>query len=163
MPRSPQLASTLIVRKNLPRRRAIEQQTSGIGRKLGLGFVFLWFFIGGIAHFAATGLEMRIVPPWLPEPRLLVLVSGVFELLGAIGVLIPRTRQAAGYGLMLLTIAVTPANIYMWQQASQFPSIPYWALTLRLPLQVALLACIAWSTRDVRRRWHAGSQPGSRR
>ncbi|MFM0593799.1 MULTISPECIES: DoxX family protein [Paraburkholderia] len=150
------------MKKNLRRRRAIEQRTLGIWRKLGLAFVFLWFFIGGIAHFAATDLEMRIVPPWLPEPRLMVLVSGVFELLGAIGVLMPRTRQVAGYGLMLLTIAVTPANIYMWQQASQFPAIPYWALTLRLPLQVALLACIGWSTRDVRRRPPAGSQPGQR-
>lgn len=162
MLRLPPLASTLIVKKNLRRRRAIEQRTLGIWRNLGLAFVFLWFFIGGIAHFAATDLEMRIVPPWLPEPRLMVLVSGVFELLGAIGVLIPRTGQAAGYGLMLLTIAVTPANIYMWQQSSQFPAIPYWALTLRLPLQVALLACIAWSTRDVRRRSSVGSQPGPR-
>lgn len=140
-----------------------QQRARGVWRKLGLGFVFLWFFIGGIAHFAATDLEMRIVPPWLPEPRLMVLVSGVFELLGAMGLLLPRTRQAAGYGLMLLTVAVTPANIYMWQQASQFPAIPYWALTLRLPFQVVLLACIGWSTRDVRQRSHAGSQRGPQR
>lgn len=118
----------------------------GLAKFLGLGFVFLWFFIGGIAHFVLTDLEMKIMPPWLPEHRLLVLVSGAFELMGAIGVLFIRTRSVAGWGLILLTAAVTPANIFMWQNASQFPEIPYWALTIRLPLQLALLACIWWST-----------------
>jgi uncharacterized membrane protein len=116
----------------------------GLVRILALGFVFLWFFLGGIAHFAVTDLEMRIVPPWLPAHRLLVLISGVFELLGAIGLLVHQTRRAASWGLILLTIAVTPANIYMWQHPELF-SIPYWALTIRLPLQVGLIVCIWWS------------------
>jgi uncharacterized membrane protein len=90
---------------------------------------------------------MQIVPPWLPEHRLLVLVSGASELLGAIGLLFKRSRRAAGWGLILLSVAVAPANIYMWQQANQFPMIPYWVLALRLPLQLALIACIWWSTR----------------
>lgn len=120
-------------------------------RRLGLGFVFLWFFLGGLAHFAFTGVEMSIVPPWLPQHRLLVWISGVFELLGALGLLLPRTRGAAGWGLVLLTVAVTPANLYMWQQPQSFPMIPYWALTLRLPLQLALIACIWWSTQPRRR------------
>jgi uncharacterized membrane protein len=114
-------------------------------RTAGLVFVFLWFFVGGIAHFAATQTEMRIVPPFIPWPRTTVLVSGVFELLGALGVLWPRFRAAAGLGLLLLTLAVTPANIYMLQRADQFP-IPYWVLVARLPLQIVLLWIIAWST-----------------
>jgi len=80
-----------------------------------LGFVFLWFLIGGIAHFAATEIEMRTVPASIPWPRAVVLVTGVFELLGAIGLLVRSTRRAAGSGLFLLTVAVTPANIYMLQ------------------------------------------------
>ncbi len=111
----------------------------------GIAFVFLWFFIGGIAHFAATETEMRIVPPYIPWPREAVLVSGVFELLGAIGLLWRPTRRAAGVGLILLTIAVTPAHIYMLQRPELFP-VPIWALWLRLPVQVALLALIAWCT-----------------
>jgi uncharacterized membrane protein len=114
-------------------------------RWIALGFVFLWFFIGGIAHFAATGLEMRIVPPYIPSARAVVLVTGVLELLGAVGLLMGRTRRAAGIGLFILTIAVTPANIYMLERADLF-SVPHWALVLRLPLQVGLLALIAWST-----------------
>jgi len=117
-------------------------------RRAGLGFVFLWFFIGGIAHFAATDLEVRIVPPYVPSPRLTVLVTGVFELLGAAGLLLHATRRAAGWGLFALTIAVTPANVYMLQHADAF-GIPYWLLLLRLPVQVALLALIAWSTLPV--------------
>jgi uncharacterized membrane protein len=119
----------------------------GLARKSGLAVVFVWFFIGGIAHFVFTELEMKIVPPSLPEPRLLVLVSGAFELLGALGILFPPTRRVAGWCLILLTIAVTPANIFMWQNPHLFPEVPYWALTLRLPLQLALLACIWWSTK----------------
>lgn len=125
----------------------------GLPKMLGLAFVFLWFFIGGIAHFAFTDLEMKIVPPWLPEPRWLVLISGAFEWLGAIGLLFARTRRAAGWGLILLTVAVTPANVYMWQHASQFPEIPYWALTARLPFQLVLIAVIWWSTKAPERRF----------
>lgn len=116
-----------------------------------LVFVFLWFAIGGVAHFVAVEAEMRIVPPWIPWPRAAVLVSGVFELLGAAGLLWRPTRRAAGIGLFLLTLAVTPANVYMLQQAALFPAVPYWALVLRLPLQVVLLALIAWSTGMFRR------------
>jgi uncharacterized membrane protein len=119
-------------------------------KKYGLAFVFLWFLIGGIAHFAATRLEMRIVPPYIPWPHATVLVSGVFELLGAAGLLLAATRRAAGLGLFVLTIAVTPAHIYMLQRPELF-GVPYWALILRLPLQLALLALIAWSTAAFRR------------
>ena len=115
-----------------------------IGLRVGLGFVFLWFAIGGVAHFAATSTEMRIVPPYIPWPRAVVLVSGVFELLGAAGLLLQQTRRAAGIGLLALTIAVTPAHVYMLQRPDLF-AVPYWALILRLPLQAALLALIAWS------------------
>lgn len=108
-------------------------------------FVFFWFFLGGIAHFAAMKTEMTIVPPWIPWPRAAVLVSGVFELLGAAGLLWRPTRHAAGIGLFLLTLAVTPCHVYMLQRPELFP-VPIWLLWLRLPVQVALLALIAWCT-----------------
>ena len=114
-------------------------------RFIGLSIVFLWFFIGGIMHFAATEIEASIVPPYIPWPVAAVLVSGVFELLGAIGIVIPATRKAAGIGLFALTLAVTPAHIYMLQRPELF-NVPLWALWLRLPIQVALLALILWST-----------------
>ena len=120
------------------------------GQAVGIGFVFTWFFVGGIFHFAATDLEASVVPPAIPWPVAAVLVSGVFELLGAIGILVPRVRRAAGVGLFLLTIAVTPVHFYMLQRPELF-HVPLWALWLRLPIQVALLWLIAWSTWRPRR------------
>ena len=112
--------------------------------RLALGFVFVWFFVGGLAHFFFTELEMRIVPAYIPWPRAAVMVSGGFELLGAAGLLWLPSRRAAAWGLFALTLAVTPAHIYMLQQPELFASVPYWALVLRMPLQALLLALIAW-------------------
>ena len=114
-------------------------------RRVGVALVFLWFLVGGIAHFAATELEMRIVPPWMPWPRAVVIVSGVFELLGAAGLLWLPTRRIAGIGLFVLTVLVTPAHVYMLRRPELF-NLPYWLLVVRLPVQVALLVLIAWAT-----------------
>src|ERR1700712_31457 len=122
------------------------------GQRIALGFVFLYFLIGGACHFLYMPLFVQIVPLYIPFPLLAVVVSGVFELLGAIGVTIRRTRYAAGIGLTLLTIAVTPANIYMYQHADLFADIPSWLLLVRLPLQIVLIALILWSTRRTTRR-----------
>ncbi len=116
-------------------------------KKAGLAFVFLWFFGGGIGHFVFADFFANIVPPYVPNPMAMVYVSGVFEILGALGLLVAATRRWAGWGLILLTLAVTPANVHMWLHPQQFPEMPYWALSLRLVIQVLLLICIWWSTR----------------
>jgi uncharacterized membrane protein len=110
--------------------------------RIALVCVFLWFLLGGIAHFAFTATEMRIVPDWIPWPRATVLVSGVLELAGAAGLLVPRLRRLAAWGLIALTLAVTPANVSMLQHADRFPGVPVIALVLRLPLQLLLLWAI---------------------
>jgi uncharacterized membrane protein len=112
------------------------------GTRAALVLVFAWFLLGGLAHFAFTEAEVRIVPPWVPWPRIVVLVTGLLELTGAVGLLLRRTRAAAAWALFALTLAVTPANVYMLQHADLFPQVPSLALVLRLPLQVVLLALI---------------------
>lgn len=116
------------------------------GRKIGLGFVFVYFFGGGVCHFLLTDFFVAIVPPWVPWPAAAVYVSGVFEIIGALGILVAVTRRLAGWGLFLLTIAVTPANVHMSLHPDLFPDIPSTALAVRLVLQVFLLALILWST-----------------
>jgi uncharacterized membrane protein len=114
---------------------------------LGLALIFVYFFGGGIAHFLSTEMFVRIVPPYIPFPRAAVYLSGVFELLGAVGICIPRWRQRAGNGLIALTVCVTPANVYMWMNPQLFPTMSEVLLFWRLPMQVALLALIWWATR----------------
>ncbi|HEX6590723.1 MAG TPA: DoxX family protein [Moraxellaceae bacterium] len=113
-----------------------------------IAFVFIWFFFGGLGHFLTAGFFINIVPPYIPYPAAAVYVSGVFELLGAFGLLLPQTRRLAGIGLFLLTLCVTPANIHMFLHPEQFPLMPQPWLSLvlgfRLVLQVFLLACIWW-------------------
>ncbi|MGH8530569.1 MAG: DoxX family protein [Nevskiales bacterium] len=118
-----------------------------IYRKIGLGIVFAWFFFGGIGHFLMTDFFVSIVPPYVPYPRAAVYLSAVFELLGAFGVLIAATRQWAGWGLILLTLAVTPANVHMWLHPEQFSQYHPELFGLRLAIQAVLLICIWWSTR----------------
>ncbi|WP_273456932.1 DoxX family protein [Nevskia ramosa] len=117
-------------------------------RRAGLIFTFLWFLIGGIGHFAAAGFFASIVPPWVPEPLLVVYLSGVVELALAAQLIPLRTRPLAGAALILLIVAVTPANVWMLQQqATLFPQFSVWLLSLRLVIQVALIANVWWSTR----------------
>ena len=112
-------------------------------------FVFVWFFIGGIVHFARPDLFLRIIPPYIPLPLAAMYISGFFELLGAIGLWIKPVRSLAGYSLMLLTVAVTPANIYMLQHADIFSEVPRWALIVRLPFQLLLIWLIWWCSRVI--------------
>lgn len=115
-------------------------------KKIGIATVFTWFLIGGTAHFIGPDFFLKIIPPSLPFRMPAVYISGFFELVGALGLLFAGWRRAAGLGLFMLTIFVTPANVYMWSNPQLFPSIPEYLLALRLVLQIALLACIWWST-----------------
>ncbi|MCR2747614.1 DoxX family protein [Limnobacter parvus] len=102
------------------------------------------FFVGaGILHFVLLEFFSSIVPPYLSDPDALVKVSGVFEILGGIGILIERTRKWAGWGLIALCMAVLPANIHMAMNPDQFSNIPVALLYLRLPLQ-ALIIWFIW-------------------
>jgi uncharacterized membrane protein len=95
----------------------------------------------GLNHFLMPSAYERIIPPALPSPRALVYVSGVAELVGALGTLHPRTRRAAGKFLIATLVAVFPANVFMALNADDFPSVPGGRLTLvaRLPLQILFI------------------------
>ena len=86
------------------------------------------------------------MPAWLDYKLTLVYVSGVFEILGGLAVLIPKTRKLAGIGLIALLIAVFPANINMALNSQNFPNIPNTLLWLRLPLQFVLIGWVWWTT-----------------
>ncbi len=111
----------------------------------------------GIIHFVKPAPFVKIMPPQLPYPLELVYISGFFELLGGIGLLIPLVSVAAAWGLIALFVAVFPANINMTINDIELEGIPhnpvlYWA---RLPLQAVLIAWAWWYTRN------AQAQPGA--
>lgn len=110
----------------------------------------LLFITAGILHFIFPAQYAGTMPPWLPWHGKLVALSGLCEIGGGIGLLLARTRMAAGIGLTLLSIAVLPANIQMLIDA-QRAATPAWQIALlwlRLPLQALL---IAWIWRVARR------------
>lgn len=105
--------------------------------------------IVGITHFLSPEQYARIVPPPFP-PLSSVYLSGVFEILGGIGLLIPWVSVTAAWCLIALFIAVFPANLYMTFHGIKIDGIPqnaalYWA---RLPLQAVLIAWAYWYTRQ---------------
>jgi uncharacterized membrane protein len=126
-----------------------------IARYLGLGIVFVWFFFGGVSHFTDPDFFLAIMPPYLPWHLEIVYLSGALEVLFALMLLVTATRQLAGNLLILLTLAVTPANIHMSMNPELFPEVPPLFLTVRLVVQVLLLALIWWSTRNAR--WQHGN------
>lgn len=101
----------------------------------------LLFIIAGVNHFRNPEPYLGVMPPLLPYPRELVWISGVFEVLGGIGVLVPTTRKLAAWGLVALLIAVFPANIYGALHGMRLgdTDVPQWMLWLRLPLQLPLI------------------------
>jgi uncharacterized membrane protein len=108
-----------------------------------------FFVASGVNHFVSPRFYRAIVPPSLRDrSKLVVDISGIAEVLGGVGVLLPRTRRAAGGGLIALLVAVFPANLYMAREPERFRQIPRWALLARLPLQ-PLMVWWAWRvTRD---------------
>lgn len=108
------------------------------------------FVAAGILHFTRTKFYAQMVPPYLPLPLVLIYVSGVFEIMGGIGLLIPRCRRIAGYGLIALLIAVFPANIQMLLKNLQKEGLSLfsWMLIARLPLQFVLILLVNWLAKD---------------
>ncbi len=128
-------------RLKLPKSRA---------RRVSLLLLAAFFVFAGINHFGKPDFYVAIMPPYLPAHLELVYVSGGFEILGGLGVLLTATRSLAGWGLIALLLAVYPANIHMVLNPDAFVDggTPLWALYLRLPLQFVMIAWAWWSTRE---------------
>lgn len=104
----------------------------------------LGFIAAGANHFRDAEFYLAIMPPSLPWPGPLVAISGVCEIAGGLGILIPAVRRLAGFGLIALLVAVFPANIFMAMAGIQPPGVhlPEWALWARLPLQSVFIAWV---------------------
>ena len=118
-----------------------------LAKKLALLALGAFFVVAGGNHFVSPDFYVGIMPPYLPAHIRLVYVSGVFEILGGIGVLVPTVRALAGWGLVLLLVAVFPANLHMALNPELFSDLPAFALYARLPVQFLFVAWAYWATR----------------
>ncbi|MFB6084079.1 MAG: DoxX-like family protein [Halorientalis sp.] len=112
------------------------------------------YVTAGVLHFAVPDLFAQIVPPQLPAPTALVYLSGLAEIGLGVGVMVPRTRRVAAWGLVALLLAVFPANVYMATSgvvirgapaAIAEPGLGRW---IRLPFQAVLIAWALWYAYD---------------
>jgi len=108
-------------------------------KKIAVYFMVALFFGVGVMHFIKTETFASAMPNYLPEKILLVQLTGVIEILGAVGLLISKTRKAAGICIALFLICVFPVNLNMALHPENFHPVPAWALYLRLPIQGILI------------------------
>ena len=119
--------------------------------KLTMRFVFAAFFVAaGCNHFLNPQFYRRIIPPYLPWHHEIVILSGILEVVFGLLLCIPPTMTSAAWGLIGLLIAVFPANFHMAMHPELYPTVPYWFLIVRLPIQGLLIAWAFWFTRPQR-------------
>jgi uncharacterized membrane protein len=121
----------------------------GRGKRFMLWFMGIFYVLAGVAHFVRTDAYMPMMPPYLPAHRELVLLSGVAEVVLGLAVLVPQTRRLAAWGIILLLIAIFPANLHIAMHdvplfgATHGAGIWNW---VRLPFQGVLIAWAWWYT-----------------
>ena len=117
------------------------------------------FFLTASAHFNSMRDDLiRMVPPPVPNPAFMVTFTGICEILGAIGLLVPRTRRLAALALILLLVAVLPANIRAAQAQLTIDGTPATPLVPRMALQAFFIAALWWSS--LRRSPRRGARDG---
>ncbi len=106
----------------------------------------VFFVLAGMNHFRVPAIYLAMMPPWLPWPAGLSTIAGIAEILGGIGIFLPQTRRVAGWGLVVLLVAVFPANVHValmgHMEGFSFSAAVLW---LRLPFQAVLIAGVSWS------------------
>ena len=124
--------------------------------RVGLAVLFLFT---AAAHF--NRMRPRMVPPSVPDAELMVTITGICEVLGAIGLLVPRTRRAAGIALIVFLLAVLPANIHAAQSGVTIGGAAATPLVPRIALQLLFIALLWWSAVRAPGRERAAERSGA--
>jgi uncharacterized membrane protein len=122
---------------------------STVLRPLALGLMVLLLLSAGTMHFLHPASFVQIVPPFVPFPLTAVYVSGGAELLLGVGLLLPRLSRRAALAVVLLLVAVFPANVYHWLADVHVDgsAAPVWYHFVRIPAQGLLIAWAFWLSR----------------
>ncbi len=99
----------------------------------------VFYVAAGVNHFWHRDVYLQIMPPWLPWHTELVIISGIFEILFALLLIFQRSRKLAAWSIILILVAVFPANIQMMINYSHESNPGLWIATVRLPIQIILI------------------------
>jgi len=109
------------------------------------GLAVMLFFTGS-AHFNSMRHDLaRMLPPAIPRPMAVIYFTGVCEILGGVGLLIPATRVAAATGLIVFFVAILPANVRAARAGVQLRGKPATPLIWRVPMQVVFIFLTWWA------------------
>ncbi|WP_301090419.1 hypothetical protein [Sphingomonas sp.] len=121
------------------------------GRRVARWLLIAFYLAAGIGHLLFIEAMMRIVPAFVPAPRLVVLATGLAELAGAAALVTPRYRRAAGRGLAAYALCVWPANMqHAWNDLSSGTGLPIGYHVVRLLLQPLIIWWALWASGAVR-------------
>jgi uncharacterized membrane protein len=124
-----------------------------IFRKAALWLIIMFYFIAGIKHFTNPEPYLTIIPPYLPYPETLSYLAGFFEIAFALLLFPVKTRKYAGWGIILMLIALMPCHIYMIQKANISPFLlGNWTITpliawIRIPFQFVFILWAFWCSK----------------
>ncbi len=97
------------------------------------------YVFAGIFHFIRPRVYLHIMPPYLPQPKALVYISGIAEVLLGLGLCFSVTQRISIYGIILMLLAFLTVHVYMLQDKKAGMGLPFWVLILRIPLQFGLM------------------------
>lgn len=97
------------------------------------------YVLAGLMHFIKPKMYLRIMPRYLPNHKLLVLLSGIAEVILGIALLFPKTKAFAIYGIITMLAIFLLVHFYMLSGEKASAGIPKWILILRIPLQFLLM------------------------
>ncbi|MFD2601163.1 DoxX family protein [Flavobacterium suzhouense] len=99
----------------------------------------LLYILAGINHFRVPRIYIKMIPAFLPVPKILNLISGAAEVILGILLCIPAASAFAAWGIIALLIAIFPANVYMYTNEKAAMGLPKWVRLIRLPIQLVLI------------------------
>jgi uncharacterized membrane protein len=116
-------------------------------RSISIVILALFFTLAGLNHFISPGIYLPLMPDYLLWHLPLIYLSGLAEMIGGIGICVPKWRKLAGWWLIAVLVAVFPSNIHMLIHDVPLggAAVPSWIFWARLPLQGVLMAWIYWA------------------
>lgn len=99
----------------------------------------LLLILTGILHFRVPRVYVRIIPPYIPHPRMMVALSGIAEITLGILLLFSKTQFLAAWGIILMMVVFFPVHFYMLENESAGAGLPKWLLIVRIPMQIGIM------------------------